>query len=222
MTDIPAVRQATDEDAPSIAAVLDAAFRPDKVSLWVMGSPTEVAHRQLSFFLPFVEYVLAQQQSDRGEVQIRRDNGEYAGAALWLDLTGQGDEPGPDMAKIAEALGEEGFERFMVLDELMHKHHPVGMRHAYLPFIGVTPHRQSQGIGQQLLRAKLAKLDEAGVPAYLEATSRRSRDLYQKYGFELHGAEVTLPDGGPPLWPMRRQPDQYRSGTNSRWAGWPS
>ena len=64
MTGIPAVRQGTDEDAPSIAAVLDAAFRPDKVSLWVMGSPTEVAHRQLSFFLPFVEYVLRQQQSD--------------------------------------------------------------------------------------------------------------------------------------------------------------
>lgn len=40
----------------------------------------------------------------------------------------------------------------------------------------------------------LTDCDRTGMPAYLEATSERNRDLYQRHGFEVSEV-VTLPDG---------------------------
>ncbi len=46
--------------------------------------------------------------------------------------------------------------------------------------------------------------DRDGVPAYLEATAPRNRDLYARHGFEEIG--VIQHGGSPPMWPMLRQP----------------
>jgi hypothetical protein len=43
------------------------------------------------------------------------------------------------------------------------------------------------------------------MPAYLNAGSARSRDLYARHGFEVM-EQFELPDGGPPLWRMWREP----------------
>ena len=43
------------------------------------------------------------------------------------------------------------------------------------------------------------------MPAYLNAGSPRSRDLYLRHGFEVT-EEFRLPEGGPPLWRMWREP----------------
>jgi hypothetical protein len=51
----------------------------------------------------------------------------------------------------------------------------------------------------------LERCDSEGVPAYLEATSARNRTLYRRHGFEDQKA-LNLPDGGPPMYPMWRQP----------------
>jgi hypothetical protein len=46
--------------------------------------------------------------------------------------------------------------------------------------------------------------DAAGEPAYLEATSSRSRALYERHGFEVT-RELRCGDS-PPLWAMWRDP----------------
>ena len=51
----------------------------------------------------------------------------------------------------------------------------------------------------------LETLDAEGIPAYLEASTVRSRALYERHGFEVTG-EFNLPSGGPPLWQMWREP----------------
>jgi hypothetical protein len=43
------------------------------------------------------------------------------------------------------------------------------------------------------------------VPAYLEATSERNRDLYRRHGF-VDREVLELPDDCPPLYPMWRDP----------------
>ena len=43
------------------------------------------------------------------------------------------------------------------------------------------------------------------MPAYHEATSLRNRALYEQHGYVTQG-EFTLPDGGPTLWRMWREP----------------
>ena len=46
--------------------------------------------------------------------------------------------------------------------------------------------------------------DRDRVPAYLEATSERNKQLYLRHGFEVTD-EIPLPDG-PNMWPMWRSP----------------
>ena len=65
-------------------------------------------------------------------------------------------------------------------------------------------HRQGEGIGTALLRPVLARCDEDGVPAYLEATTARSRDLYARHGFK-QTARIEVA-GCPPIYPMLRPP----------------
>jgi hypothetical protein len=43
------------------------------------------------------------------------------------------------------------------------------------------------------------------VASYLEASSDRSRVLYERLGFVSTGSGIALPDG-PTMWPMWRDP----------------
>ena len=46
---------------------------------------------------------------------------------------------------------------------------------------------------------------EENMPAYHEATTLRNRALYERHGYVNQG-DFTLPDGGPTLWRMWREP----------------
>jgi hypothetical protein len=43
------------------------------------------------------------------------------------------------------------------------------------------------------------------MPGYLEASSMRSRALYERHGYVFMGKTLDLPDG-PHMWPMWREP----------------
>ena len=76
--------------------------------------------------------------------------------------------------------------------------------HWYLPLIGVDVTKQGRGYGSALLRHALERCDRDGLPAYLEATSPRSKPLYERHGFEELG--VIQAGSSPPMWPMQRLP----------------
>ncbi len=99
---------------------------------------------------------------------------------------------------------EGDLERSALIGSAMAEHHPHHADHWYLMAIGVQPEAQGRGLGGVLLAHTLNQLDERGEAAYLEATSPRSRRLYERFGFEVAGEFA--PDGGPPLWPMWREP----------------
>ncbi len=83
-------------------------------------------------------------------------------------------------------------------------HHPPEP-HWYLLYIGTATRAQGTGRGSELLRAQLAECDAQGVPAYLEATNERNRDLYRRHGF-VDRDVLELPGDCPPLYPMWRDP----------------
>ena len=83
--------------------------------------------------------------------------------------------------------------------------HPRRPAHWYLAIMGVEPGSQGRGIGSQLMHPALETLDAQGVPAYLEASTVRSRALYERHGFVVTG-EFNLPSDGPPVWQMWRDP----------------
>jgi len=116
-----------------------------------------------------------------------------AGVALWLPtgLRPVGPSPGYD-ARLLAATSPHG-------------HHPTGTPHHHLAILAVRPDCQGQGIGTALLRAHHAVLDEAGLPAYLEASDLRTRRLYAALGYGDHGLPIHLARGSL-MFPMWRNP----------------
>ena len=86
-----------------------------------------------------------------------------------------------------ETLDETRRAQLGAAFEQMGRYHPQEP-HWYLPFIGVDPVRQGQGIGAALLRPILEKCDAERLPAYLESSNPRNRPLYQRHGFEMVGS----------------------------------
>jgi GNAT superfamily N-acetyltransferase len=70
---------------------------------------------------------------------------------------------------------------------------------------GTATGRRGEGIGGALISATLDRCDREGVPACPEASTIRSRGLYERLGFVFMGRTVDLPDG-PAMWPMWREP----------------
>lgn len=74
----------------------------------------------------------------------------------------------------------------------------------YLPYVGVEPAMQGQGIGTRLLEPILAQADEEKLPCYLETATERNVAWYRKLGFEIRNAEDSVISGGPQTWTMLR------------------
>jgi GNAT superfamily N-acetyltransferase len=83
--------------------------------------------------------------------------------------------------------------------------HPHDAPHAYLGLLATHPDYRGRGIGQQLLAANLADLDDRGVPAYLESTNPANLHRYVRAGFEPSDEFVAVLDGAP-ITTMWRQP----------------
>jgi ribosomal protein S18 acetylase RimI-like enzyme len=83
--------------------------------------------------------------------------------------------------------------------------HPARPGHYYLAAVGVEPAGQGRGLGSRLMFPILSEADAAGVASYLEASTPRSRLLYERHGFEVV-EEIRLPRGGPAIWRMWRDP----------------
>ncbi len=84
--------------------------------------------------------------------------------------------------------------------------HPREQPHWYLAIIGVDPGRQGYGVGAALLRSRLRRCDQEGLPAYLESSKRGNVPLYQHFGFHV-AATLGLPEGAPVVTTMWRPGD---------------
>jgi GNAT superfamily N-acetyltransferase len=95
-------------------------------------------------------------------------------------------------------------KRVIQMQRAMAERHPAEP-HYYVRWVGIRPGLRGQGLGSALMKATLDRCDAEGLPAYIEASSEGSAALYERLGF-AHQGVLELPDGGPPVWPMRRPP----------------
>jgi ribosomal protein S18 acetylase RimI-like enzyme len=93
------------------------------------------------------------------------------------------------------------------LSDAMERTHPQEP-HFYLYFLAVDPALQGMGLGSRILDATLKRIDEMGLPAYLENSNPRNTPLYKRAGFLAR--KNIAPEGAPPLIPMWRAVSQYR------------
>ncbi|MEU0742517.1 GNAT family N-acetyltransferase [Streptomyces sp. NPDC006134] len=198
------IRTAGEGDRELVVRLLDDAFQDDPVSGWVFPGDAyrRATHHRL--MAAFTDLVLAE-----GRIDVTEDG---AACALWLSVPaddhadgagGDGaDDDGP--ARLRAAVDPDN-ERVELIGRLTAGVHPSGRAHAYLWMIAVAPGRQGEGLGTALIESVLDRCDREDLPAYLEASSDRSRRLYERLGFTLTGRPLDLPDG-PRMWPMWREP----------------
>jgi GNAT superfamily N-acetyltransferase len=191
-----AIVRATHRDAHQVAAVIATAFRTLDVAAWLIAAPDERQRVLYAQFRILVEHAL-----DHGTVFMA---GDRRAAAVWFPR----DTPLPAIddydGRLDLACGRFA-DRFRLLDAAFDKHHPHEAHH-HLALLAVDSDQQARGRGTALLEHYHARLDHVGLPAYLEASSRCSRELYLRHGYVDHGPPIGLPDDGPSLWPMWRPP----------------
>jgi GNAT superfamily N-acetyltransferase len=193
-----AVRLATEADVSRLAPVLAAAFAGDPpMAHLVPGRRREERLR------PYFEAIIPAIHMPRGEVWMSDDP---VGAAAWVAPGRWPLAPGenrPVLGTLTRTFGRHPVRALAGVHRI-ERGHPTEP-HWYLDYIGVAPAAHGRGIGTALLAPVLERCDRERVPAYLNAGSPRSRDLYRRHGFEVT-EEFSLPFGGPPLWRMWRTP----------------
>lgn len=167
-------------------------------SSWLI--PNTAARRVIfpSYFRIYLENGLA-----NGLVYTTAD---WAGAAVWLPVGTEPKAPPNGYHERLASVTAPWTDQFLAFDAALEARYPVGQMHHHLALLGVRPERQGRGIGTALLQRHDDFLDRQKLPAYLEASSRASRRLYLRQGYEDCGLPIQLPADGPSLFPMWRAP----------------
>lgn len=147
-------------------------------------------------------------------------------AALWMldgawhDKSGQFDM----LIGLLRSYGTHSFKTLGLFNQLEKQHPQIdehmdassipsstdgvlkGPRHAYLWIVGTHPDAQRKGLGGRVMREMLKRLDEEGMPAYLESFKENNIAFYEKHGFELLRLVDIDDKECPPIWAMWRRP----------------
>lgn len=87
----------------------------------------------------------------------------------------------------------------------------VTFPHWYLHTLGVDPKFQGRGYAGKLLKGMLNRIDEEGLPCYLETSTERNVSMYRHFGFEVI-EEIYAPGTTCKLWAMLRDSMAHLSG----------
>jgi GNAT superfamily N-acetyltransferase len=201
---MPTVRQADATEVAAVSAALTQAFDGEPVTEWMLPQRfRRRARRELMFTLDLQLYVLPHD----GQVTTADDGPRgLVGACLTLPPDGwqmPKTVDGRTALQLFWAYGI-GLKRVLHMQRAMAERH-LTEPHYYVRWVGIRPGLRGQGLGSALMQPTLDRCDAEGLPAYIEASSEGSAALYERLGF-VHQGVLQLPDGGPPVWPMRRTP----------------
>ena len=78
------------------------------------------------------------------------------------------------------------------------------LKHWFLQTIGVGPQFQGNGYAGKLLRPMFSRIDEEGLPCYLETLDETNVPLYERFGFRVV-EKSTIPETELTNWAMLRE-----------------
>jgi GNAT superfamily N-acetyltransferase len=181
--------------------MLARAFHDDPVFGWMLPAEGSRHRRLRRFFVTELHH----ESLRHGAVEVAYVDGRVAGAAVWFP---PGTWSGTEVSALPGYLRAFG-RRLVIVSKFQSvavAAHPRKEPHWYLAIIGVDPARQGYGVGAALLRSRLRRCDQEGLPAYLESSSLGNVPLYQHFGFHVTGT-LGLPEGAPVVNTMWRPGD---------------
>ena len=192
------IRTANEGDITTVVELMNSNFPDTPFFQWTIESPEQRAQVTKEFFKVHMDLGLK-----KGTVNIAecKDMG-VVGAAIWCPKGALDTEAN---SRLQKSAGKHA-PRFQLLIDTFQEHYPPAATFEHLMWISVDPNCHGRGVGGKLLRHRLNELDQKGIPAYLEATTRQSaRGAYERAGFQPIGDPIRLPRGVE-AFPMWRPP----------------
>ena len=191
-------RVASPRDSDEVVSILVGAFHDDPTWSWAFPDPALRAEQHKRLWRLFVDgamrfpWVWLTKGNTATSVWIPPQETEFSQeqeAAL-----------GP---MIIEMLGPKA-SRVLHALEMFDQAHPRGVPHFFLSLLATRVEHRGRGYGLGLLAGNLRRIDEAGMPAYLEASNPANVALYERHGFKVRGS-FKLPGDGPEVFTMWRE-----------------
>ncbi|WP_228810161.1 GNAT family N-acetyltransferase [Nocardia otitidiscaviarum] len=200
MVTTPTVRRAGLDELDGVAAVFAEATADEVVFSWIMAGHPEISRQFRAQYAP--EMIERTMRED--EVWVAGAGDDIWAVSLWQTVTGRErvQREAEQMRELYEQAPLPPFRRLRALSGLLEQSHPTEFPHRYLQVIVTLPQHRGKGAGAAIVTERAKAASEAGVPAYLEASTERSSRLYARCGFVLEGDLIELPENGPTLRPM--------------------
>ena len=179
-------------DQPRVTATLVSAFIADPVERWLYPQP-------LAYLTNFPAFVAAF-GGEAFEQETVWSMDDFAAVAIWLPPGVQADGDAIVTVLSESVSPEKHTDTFSVLEQ-MDAAHPTDP-HWYLPWLGVDGARQGAGLGADLLRQCLIRVDADHSPAFLETPNPRTVPFYERHGFRV--TRVSQAGTCPPVTSMLR------------------
>ncbi|WP_156623986.1 GNAT family N-acetyltransferase [Mycobacterium sp. 852002-40037_SCH5390672] len=186
-------------DLEAVAETLSIAFAEDPVVQWAIPPDTANRARYLNAFFILTTQMIV----DQGGFVASSPG--YDAVVTWLSPRRSGL---PDCAnrafldRLQEATGRCGL-RLRTLMKRLDQCHPKDLPpHVYVVHMGIRPQARGSGLQESSARGLRDVLKACEAGCYAEASSTRSLRLWERLGIKRYGDEITLPDGGPSLYPL--------------------
>jgi GNAT superfamily N-acetyltransferase len=183
--------------ASELAPVFGAAFVPEPMMRWPLGTDGALAERFTQCFAYFLEAALP--------LGLVWEATPARGAAVWIPPErNEAWENHPwNQARILALADDDGL-RYDAFWDWVARHDPEEPLWQ-LDSIAVLPELHGRGIGRTLIKAGQARARAAGTGAYLSTGTPANVAIYRRCGFRVYD-EADAPDGGPRIWFMRWDP----------------
>jgi len=185
------------------AEVLARAFRNYPFSKYFFPDELEREKRLPYFFQYFLNYGIRYGESYATSLNLE-------GVAVWLTSDNYPMTFGRLIRSvplsIMFSLGRWGGDRMRYFGEYIDAVHKrlAPFKHWYLQEIGVDPQFKGKGYAGKLLRPMFARIDEEGLPCYLETEDEKNVTLYEHFGFRMV-EKSAIPETKLTSWAMLRE-----------------
>ncbi|RDI65238.1 GNAT family N-acetyltransferase [Nocardia pseudobrasiliensis] len=194
------VHRAESKELDEVVRVFSRASVDEEVTSWILAGQHEIGETYRAEYVPeMIEHALLED-----EVWVAGDEEGIWAVSVWQTVTGR-DRLLAEMRSARELFDSaplQPLRRLAALTEIMADTHPAEYPHRYLQVIVTLPEYRGRGAGAAIVTERAKAAADAGMPAYLEASTERSARLYARCGFTQVGAPIPLPEDGPTLRPM--------------------